>query len=79
MIHRMEMTMTAPDQQTESTKRVFKSARPELAPKTRDEFSARIAQQLDEHAADYERLSRCSLSGVRAVRSQWLADVRLVG
>jgi hypothetical protein len=58
MIHRMEMMMTAPDQQNESTKRVFKSARPDQAPKTREEFSDRIAQQLDEHAADYERLSR---------------------
>lgn len=58
MIHRMELMMTAPDQQAESTYRVFKSVRPELAPKTRDEFSARVAQQLEEHAADYERLSR---------------------
>jgi hypothetical protein len=58
MILPMEMMMTAPDQQTENTKRVFKSPRPDHAPKTREELAARIAQQLEEHAADYERLSR---------------------
>lgn len=35
----------------------FKPPRPDLAPKSQEEFSQRIERQIQEHAADYERLA----------------------
>jgi hypothetical protein len=54
-------------QHDESMNPVFKSARTDHAPKTREELSDRIDQQLDEHAADYERLASGDLPGEREV------------
>jgi hypothetical protein len=58
-------------QHDESMNPVFKSARTDHAPKTREELSDRIDQQLDEHAADYERLASGDLHAEnQALRAQ---------